>query len=475
MPLSIRTTAFVLGLAAALLTTACTEHFNDPLPREADRGYIHVSREGHFQNPGTPEQPVPTISFGLQRAIEQGRNGIKVAAGSYPHDQFRLTPGYDIIGGCDPLTWEPVPGSYSQVVLTRQVDGVGIRLITRISGLDLVHTPEGILSSYTPAALHLYDCGPALSFEDCRFTAADGGDGVDGVTDDYYSFVTDGDAGAPGACAEDLLAGGGDGGDGYYCHGAAGGSGGPVGMPGSAGGITYCSGIGGAGGAAGSPGIAGEDGHDGQDGAPGANGDLPQVLGHFTGSGFEPVPSENGREGDGGQGGGGGGGGGGSPNGSGNGGGGGGGGGQPGRIGRGGWGGVHSFAVICRNTTSSFKHCDLVAAAGGAGGNGSDGQPGKPGGVGGLGGNVCSEQVGAGGNGGRGGRGGDSGAGAGGNGGCSYGLYVTGRGQPAMEGCTINHGEPGQGGAGGLAGDGTTTAPDGMNGTGGEILDESTK
>lgn len=433
--------------------------------------YLHVATNGSSAADGSSDTPLFYPNRAMEKAFLEGYRGVKFAAGDYQlylsEIELRFYGGIDIIGGCDPQTWEPVTGQYSLFYAVRgAIPILGVRVPTLIRGLEIYGNMGG---SYelSSSALYISGCGPELRFEQCRFIARSGG----------YSFGGGRDGGQPGpglaplngglgSCNENVTVAGGENGLGG-CWGGHGGDGGLPGQPGQDGGYpcgTYGDNLA----VGGMPGQDGQDGPSGDDGEDGANGKSQPGLGQLLSGNIEPFGTQWGDMGKNGRGGFGGGGGGGSINGTGNGGGGGGYGGGGGGSGVGGPSGGHSIAVLCDNSNVIFHQCTFRGAQGGRGGNGGNGALGVTGSPGAAGGDACLEEIGRGGHGGTGGHGGAGGGGAGGNGGASYGLLILGEILPDWgDECVFasdTSDTTGTGGIGGLNGNGQTRADDGFAG-----------
>ncbi len=457
---------------AVLGPGGCGSDDPTPLVPQQDR-YLHVSTAGSSSNDGTADSPLLMPNAAFRQAFLEGYRGVRLAAGQYvtyyPNLSLRLYGGVDVIGGCDPETWQPMPGQYSRLTTVNwPMRGLGIQTPTLVQGLDIHGPSTQYLSSST--ALYLEGCGPELQFEYCRFTSREGRNlnqsGGNGLPADEAIGPQ---AGGLGSCNEEVIASGGW----YGFDGCPGGQGGAGGLPGQIGqdGLQGCGYYGSEVAAGGEPGLDGTsgrdgvDGRDGEDGQDGANAGLTLGLGLMREYILLPFSESWGHSGGSGQGGGGGAGGGGSEIGTGNGGGGGGTGGGRGNPGQGGRNGGHSVAVICANSSSVFRHCLFTAARGGNGSNGGNGAAGVSGTPGAPGGDACPGEVGRGGHGGAGGNGGSGGAGAGGHGGVSYGMLVLGSVHPLTDkACVFVAAAPSTSGLGGLHGNGLSHAPDGIPG-----------
>ena len=417
---------------------------------------------------GTAAAPLLYANGALRQAFLEGYRGVRFAAGQYdynlPYLSLQFYGGIDVIGGCDPTTWEHVPGQYSEVVARRgSALAHGISSGTLIKGMSITG-PTETNYGYSSLALYLESCGPELRFEDCRFIA-EAGVAYDQPGRDGSSVLQPAapQAGDPGSCNESVPALGGPRGE-FGCYGGVGGDGGQPGLAGQAG-RPGCGRYSEFGGLGGEPGHDGQDGLDGNEGRRGINAQMPVGWGILQEGRLNSLPrsaGQNGGEGGGGHGGGGGGG---SLTGTGNGGGGGGTGGYGGRGGEGGDSGEHSIAVISVNTRTVFVRCTFWAGAGGSGSNGGSGSIGALGTAGAPGGDACLGEVGRGGAGGSGGDGGAGGGGAGGHGGHSIGLLILGTNHPQTDAaCVFAAGPAGVPGNGGMHADGLSQAPDGLPG-----------
>ena len=162
---------------------------------------VFVSPDGNDLNPGTPEQPVRTISMGLQRAQEQVKGHVYVAAGMFK-ETVKLKEGVQVFGGfagdfsvrdlelyVSSLEGDPLlaPGEVRATVVA---PGVGAQK-TSFEGFVVMgpYVNEVGRSSY---AVYVRDSLGGLVLQDNVILAGDGGAGeigVDGV---------DGQDGAPG-------------------------------------------------------------------------------------------------------------------------------------------------------------------------------------------------------------------------------------------------------------------------------------
>jgi hypothetical protein len=170
---------------------------------------IFVSPTGNDLNPGTPEQPVKTVSMGIQRCQEQSKGHVYVAEGNYK-ETVELKDGIQVFGGFNhdfsvrdftlfdsALEADPVSltGPQAAVIAVQ----IGITKSTfegfTVSG---PYVPEEGRSSY---AIYLRACGTQLIIRDNIVMAGDAGDAVDG---EDGSDGQDGIPGVSGKAAYDI-------------------------------------------------------------------------------------------------------------------------------------------------------------------------------------------------------------------------------------------------------------------------------
>jgi hypothetical protein len=428
---------------------------------------------------GTPDAPVRSLPFALQRARELGRSTIYLQTGVYDTSttvggavarfvevdrsvtivgrftgQQWIARDANAAGGTDTVVRAPSAGmsvTASRVTLT------GFSVVGKLPSMTAGASVYGIIAVNAPE----------LTVRDVNVSADNASAGTDGRA---------GRAGAAGSPGGDGLSMGMGGRAGRSCVDTTNG-GGEGGASGATTGTDPSNGSNGEaslgrtpamGGPAGTMTMTrGSDGSPGVDGAPGRAG-RNGSLGFFSASGFAPDEGVLGEAGDPGTGGGGGGGAYSTMATSGGAGGGGGGGGCGGEGGTGGQGGGGSFGVFLFGpmTNARFVNCVIAAGGGGRGGNGglgngamSDGGVAEPsrGGMGGMGsfGRNPSSDAGVsefrGGAGGAGGRGGIGGAGGPGLGGPSIGVVRVGGARAEIDALTrprISIGAVGANGAG---------------------------
>jgi len=165
---------------------------------------IFVSVVGNDLNPGTPELPVRTISKGVERCPETGKEHVYVASGLYS-ERVSLAEGVRIFGGFPPdfskRDWKvngtTIEGKISPdpAIPRAAVLGYGVGLGPKTSSFEgfTIVGPLVIEAGRSSYAIHLLDCGPQLLVKDNIMIAGQGGDGEDG--DDGL----DGIDGVPGA------------------------------------------------------------------------------------------------------------------------------------------------------------------------------------------------------------------------------------------------------------------------------------
>ncbi len=197
--------------------------------------YLHVSPNGSSQNDGSADSPLLLPFAAIKQAFVEGYRGVKLDAGLYMiyrgEIDKRLYGGIDVIGGCDPATWQPVPGQYSQLSVPRNpLLAQSIRVPTLVQGLELMASGTLIYNN-SATVLSLDNCGPELQFQTCRFTARDGYE-TDQPGDDGWEpdLSAEPDPGDPGDCNEAVVAAGGRA-YGSGCTGGRGGDGAGRGLP----------------------------------------------------------------------------------------------------------------------------------------------------------------------------------------------------------------------------------------------------
>ncbi|MGK3996176.1 PGRS family protein [Sorangium sp. So ce1024] len=458
-----------------------------------------MSVDGDDKNPGTPDEPVQSLSQAIAlaaaRTASETKNVYACAGDAQTFtEQVEVPSGVAIYGGLDcndGWTW-----STTKTKLTAREGEIplkmsGLRGGVHVEDLHVIAQPtddqdengDGLSSIAAIAhrtSVELVRCileagdgahgAPVPPYEGDEASAPGGMPGQKGgdacsLNDSAPvlggSEVTN-DCGTPEDINDDST--GGPGGNGGLSSGADGTEGSPA-VPGNdwnSGGrrqdaSNACR--------AGGPGDVGNDGTPvtAASGAPGKNAAGPGAI---SPDGYTGAPGGEGFRGAPGRGGGGGGGARGAPasleracpggvkNRSGAGGGSGGAGGCGGKGGRGGRPGGSSIALLSIDAELSFEEVTLIAGNGGDGSDGGFGQNGGPGGPGGTGGEAPVGSVGLNKacNGGKGGAGGTGGRGGGGQGGHSLGIAFRGTVLPAdseIEGVTIKLGQPGNGGNGG--------------------------
>jgi len=460
---------------------------------------VFVSTTGEDNAGGglATDDPVRTIGFAIQRAIDESLDCVFVQQGEYT-EVVRPRGGVEIIGGFDDA-WAsgPLSNIDHQVRIVGALDKTLMQFVTVVGDSGeagaltnvIIEGPDAMGANGATArssyAVYININNADITLTDVRVEAGDGApgaDGADGVNAPQFP-APGGMPGVQGAevfCSTDFEIGGAgamNGGD-MNTKGGRGGNGGradtscPFGGPATSGSPGQNADVAGGGfgngGSHGSPCNSGADGQDGrvQDGEGG--------LGStgFSGAGlfWTAFPGFNGTTGLPGGGGGGGGGAGGcdSPNARGSSGGGGAAGGQRAPVGgqRGVSGGGSFGAYVVTNSILTVSNVEFVRGVGGDGGDGGDAGLGQPGGPGGMAPAPVSGDIA--GRGGDGGRGGHAGAGGAGRGGPSIGLLVQNGAVFNDLGFTVHSGAAGLAGQGGA---GPTPALEGGETQDGELLD----
>jgi hypothetical protein len=162
---------------------------------------VFVAPWGKETNPGTPEEPVKSVSMGVQRSQEKNKGHVYVANGFYK-ENIVLADGKQLFGGfatdfsvrdlalytsaieADPTLSPAVPQA------TVRASGIG-KTKSSFEGFTVTgpYVTDTGRSSYV---LYLKDCGPNLTVRDNVILAGDAGDGENGDDGD------DGGDGLPG-------------------------------------------------------------------------------------------------------------------------------------------------------------------------------------------------------------------------------------------------------------------------------------
>lgn len=425
---------------------------------DVDTLYVSTTT-GSDRNPGTAAQPLATLTRALAIRGPCPQVVLLVANGTYA-EIVELRSDLTLRGGFDPVTWQHADGDRSTIwsgaVATK---GVGMH-DTEVSDITfMLGQPVGISASAITVTLDA--CDSSVRFDRCQFVGGqgeggsagpNGRQGIDGVNGVSAAGETPGELPTDPFHQPEPFGGDGGWGASVSVAATAGGHGLAACVAGAGGGsasTSVCSAAPTDGGA----GIAGADGADGFSRPP------VTISGSFSGLAWIAASGAAGVSGCNGAGGGGGGGGGSSCLNHGGAGGSGAGGAFAGGGGGGGGGGGASIAVLLRNSSPVFDHCEFV---GGIGADGRAGGSGGKGAAGGVGGNP-SILASSGGKGGNGGRSGGGTAGQGGPGGPSWCIVKLGTSSPTLSSSSLTVGTGGTGGAGGKSFDGTY-APVGPSG-----------
>jgi hypothetical protein len=447
------------------------------------RRAVFVAPAGADDATGSIDDPVPTISRGIELAVEGGLD-VYVCVGWYPENVVIHAAAVNIYGGYDcEADWART----AERPTVAPPSGVALRIVgvdgIKLDRIDFV-AADGMESSDSSVAA-VIDASSAVTLAHVTLEAGSGFAGVNGAPaaavtepppagEDGEDVTVDRcPTGVPaeGQCARVAQGGenvdasgvhlmqgcfssgrnyGGQGGDGgnYGVTGRLLGEQGHQGMPNGASGGTWPNpgqvgpdGIDGAAGMRALSGIgtvvdgnylasnAGTDGEHGGDGQPGGGGSGGSSVRPDSGDFFAAYYYRGSGGGQGGYGG------------------------CGGAGGRAGGAGGGSIALLLIESDVTLRWCAIRTAAGGDGGVPSAGASGQPGGVPGRGGAVAGtglpaevQAVLSGEDGGYGGRGGRGGAGGPGGGGPSIGILVQGQ-PPSIEDTTFDIGDPGAGGA----------------------------
>ncbi len=408
---------------------------------------------------GSINDPVDTISAGINKAVAMSLPDVIIDGGSY-NESLALQSNINLRGGYNSLAGWVQNGATTAVnggataVLGTSVSNVTIDSLTIAAanasgigqssyGIRLISS-SGVTVSNSSVSAGSGSAGSGGSTGSTGAGGNGGGNGGNGCEDSNYTCSTcsrpgGGGAGAAKTCTIGLSSAGGAGGAAGHC--SISGNGDPgTGGSGAGGGSAGSGG----GGCHGTPGAGGPGGA----GAAGSNG---TAGGNFGSAGSAYSPSNGGSGGYGGNGSGGGGGGGGGGGDStcdswGGGGGGGGGGGCGGTLATGGTGGGGSFGIWVSGGSATVTSTTINTATGGSGGAAGTGGGGGGGGSKGTGGSGQDDSI-AGAAGGLGGTGGSGGHGGGGGGGPTIGIVCTGGASVTRTGNSFNTGTAGAGGS----------------------------
>ena len=432
---------------------------------------------------GTREGPFHTIQAAIDLAASAEpieRPHILVAAGTY-NEPVALADGISIYGGYG-LEWVRTPGEPSAIIDSPTEIGLlvdGYASVGSVAQFTIRSSSSGDPQQST-TGVGLVDVTGTLVVEDNLIEPRDGADGADGEHGEAGGYGGDGEDGEPGCETKSCERTQGGAGGTNGCGGGTGGRGGSggdrenqagFGQQGYSPSGAQNGGVGGTGGRTEATGCFQSNDPFPTAGGIGAAGngaaapDAPVANGpNLVGPSVVWPDSPGGDSGTGGRGGGGGGGGRGGLGGIcgnadyGGGGGGGGGGGCPGLGGSGGGAGAASIGVLAISADGvTLRNNTIRPGRGGNGGQGGDGGAGGSGGSGGEGGPDYA-QSGPGKEGGNGGAGGRGSPGVGGRAGSSFGLFSRESYRLVAANNTIEPGDPGSPGLGGLyPGSGTRT------------------
>jgi len=484
-----------------------------PPPLPFPTGTVFVSPTGTDAGGGDLDHPVRTIAHAIALAVGHGADRVVVSVGVYP-GSFQLANGVSVLGGYDPGFTRRELDAYRAVLTVAPGEPVmstircaSITAVTALEGFTIIG-PDLTTPGTSSHAIHVSDCGDALTIQNNVIVGGRGGDGLEGHEgSDGIPSVS----GQPGQVAVSYDAGGAVpvrlGGSGGLSPVGPGGHGGDGSEPfydqqvGSGMSAIHNGGNGGLGGTSGQwsstlpntlvlptpprqlAGLNGEDGGDANNGVGGLGGG---AAGEIIGGTWRGASGSSGQTGNNGSGGGGGGASGGGQDDTQNSpgpphpfvgatGGGGGSGGEGGSGGQAGQGGGGSFAIFVHfsappATLPTITGNVLFIGRGGRGGSGGKGGIGRVGGSGAPGGSSGGVFAAVpGGSGGQGGNGGQGGGGGGGGGGlaCGVGAHLQGASAPAWAESNTIDTSSGGGGVGGKGG--ASFGNPGNNGAAGDL------
>jgi hypothetical protein len=208
----------------------------DPSPYP---GSIYVSNKGSDDDSGSSDEPVASISKGIELAVGSGKNSVRVASGVFVFkDPIEFVDGIPFMGGCDPLAgWEQDFENPSELIFLTAVCVRAENIVseTVISNLNIEGNYYDITEqSSSSVALTITDSTDALIIEYCTILSGNGTDGVPGDDGTDGAFIDNANGGNGGATVGNqwIPAKGEDGISGTPGDGGSGG--------GRAGGISYC-------------------------------------------------------------------------------------------------------------------------------------------------------------------------------------------------------------------------------------------
>jgi hypothetical protein len=146
--------------------------------------FVYVSKNGDDANPGTLEEPVLTITRGIEIA-EPGGKTVFVGQGGYD-EQVVLAAGVSMFGGYrsdfgdrDTIIYETELEHTSGPVGHPVLMATGIDEATEVGGFTFVGSDALVPGAGSNTVL-LDDCGPELAIGDVLVLAGEGADGLDG-------------------------------------------------------------------------------------------------------------------------------------------------------------------------------------------------------------------------------------------------------------------------------------------------------
>ncbi len=148
----------------------------DGIDGDVDRG-VFVAKDGSDNNPGTREQPVLTITKGLEVAVAINKRDVYVATGVYS-ERVVLREGIGVFGGFssffserDPLLFETAifggePNQPDQAsVSATQLGAVNQAQPTILNGFSVFGTNAANIQGSNSYAVYLATCGPKVRIE----------------------------------------------------------------------------------------------------------------------------------------------------------------------------------------------------------------------------------------------------------------------------------------------------------------------
>ena len=127
-----------------------------------DKQIIYVSRLGNDLYDGTRSNPLRTLPQAIKTARRLGRNVIMLSSGTYAgNDSLVIEEDMSIIGGFDPLTWNPDASGAQTVITADEYFRSGEPLVYLMNGTCTLNNLQLLSNERNPVPL-LHDNGKAV-------------------------------------------------------------------------------------------------------------------------------------------------------------------------------------------------------------------------------------------------------------------------------------------------------------------------